>query len=177
VATIDLKDFAEACLISALQFGNNAHYLVAAAMLRSGLKDDKVDQKFGPYMLTQEEWNASRADARLKEEFAVDDVKQWDAQVIVVALKASDAFQALQNPSYIQLYQKQFPGPADAQLETKLQKACDDTKQAVLDAIDRLLPKPAQKAAAGQTVITDPTKPVAKGGGGAAGGAAKPGGG
>ena len=183
---INKDDFASQCVTMALQFGINAHYLAGVAMLRSKLKDDVVNNQFGPYLWTQAEWDANpdRSNPALGRAFPSNAIKDWRAQVSVFALMAQRDYAILQatlgqSPTAIQLYQKQWPSVLDPPLSTDLQKACDDTKQAILDAINDQMPDPTAAA----SVITDPKKPVApqsqtggdsSGGGGAGGAGGKP---
>jgi hypothetical protein len=172
--TIGPDDFANQCVTMALQFGINAHYLAAVAMLRSKLNDDVIKDKFGPYLWTQAEWNANpdRSNPALGGSFASDEITDWRAQVSVFALMAQRAYTALQatlsqNPCALELYQKQWPDALDPPLSSDLQKACDDTRQAILNEINNQL----GGSTAAASVITSATKPVAAqsqtGGGGA----------
>src|SRR3984893_17090067 len=146
MADIDIDDFAEQCLTVALQFGINAHYLAAVAMLRSKLKDDIVNGQYGPYLWSQVEWDANpdRTNPALGTPFASDKIKDWRAQVAVFGLMALREYTALQatlgqNPSALQLYQKQWPTAADPPLSSDLQNACNGTKKAILDDINNQL--------------------------------------
>ena len=177
MADIDKDDIADQCLTMALQCGINAHYLAAVAMMRSKLKDDVVNGQFGPYLWSQADWDANpdRTNPALGVAFASNDIKDWRAQVSVFALMAAREFATLhtmlgQNPSALQLYQKQWPGAVDPPLAGNLQQACDDTKQAIVEAINQQLP---DNPAADAPIITSPKNPMtaqpAPGGGGAGG--------
>jgi hypothetical protein len=164
--TIEQDNFADECVTMALQYGVNAHYVMAAAMLRSKLNNDVIGEKHGPYLWTQAEWDANpdRRNPALGDPLASEDISDWREQVTVFVLMTLGQFTALQaklgqNPSALQLYQAQWPDAADPPLADNLQKACDDTRQAILDAINEQLPDPAQ---ASSLAVTDPKKPVAQ---------------
>ena len=116
--TIQQNNFADQCVTSGLLYGVNAHYVMAAAMLRSKLNDDVVGGK---------------------------------RDVAVRQAKLG------QNPSALQLYQAQWPDETGPVVDN-LQKACDDTRQAILDAINEQLPE----VGASSLAITDPKQPVAQ---------------
>ena len=163
--TIDKDDFADQCVTFALLYGVNAHYVMAAAMIRSKLNNDVIGGKSGPYMWTQAEWDANpdRTNPALGDPLAPEDISDWREQVTVFVLMTLRQFTTLQaklgqNPSALQLYQAQWPDETDP-LVDNLQKACDDTRQAILDAINEQLPDPAQ---ASSLAVTDPKKPVAQ---------------
>lgn len=152
MAGINPEIFANSCVTDAAMFGANAHYVMAVAMLRSQLKDDTKNGKVGPYAWTQAEWDANpdRQNPALGSPFEPGEISDWRAQVSVFALMTVRQFTALQlklgqNPSALQLYQAQWPQEGDA-LVGNLQKACDDTRQAILDALDDQFPDPAQAA-------------------------------
>lgn len=164
MADIDKDDFATQCVTSALQFGINPHYLAAAAMLRSKLKDDVANNQFGPYLWTQAEWDANpdRSNPALGGAFPSSAIKNWRDQVSVFALMSQRDYVTLQsalgqNPSALQLYQKRWPSAPDPGLTSNFQTACDDTRQAIQDALDDQLSDPTQAA----STIGDPNKPVA----------------
>jgi hypothetical protein len=54
---IDREDFARKCLSVGFDVGASAHYLVAAAMLRSEIQEGDFDNRFGPYQYTQDRWD------------------------------------------------------------------------------------------------------------------------
>ena len=162
---IDPKVFAEHCVMVACLYGANAHYVMAVAKLRSQLKDDVTDGKVGPYAWTQAEWDANpdRENPALGSVYPQDRISKWRAQVSVFTLMTVRQFTALQlklgqNPSALQLYQAQWPEEGDA-LVGSLQKACDDTRQAILDALDNQFPDPAQAAS---QVIDGPKLPISQ---------------
>ncbi len=163
MAGINPKSFANSCVTDAAMFGANAHYVMAVAMLRSQLKDDTKDGKVGPYAWAQAEWDANpdRQNPALGSPFEPEEISDWRAQVSVFALMTVRQFTALQlklgqNPSALQLYHAQWPEEGDA-LVGNLQKACDDTRQAILDALDKQFPDPAQAAS---QVIDGPKLPL-----------------
>lgn len=169
-------DFAKQCLMMWREHGGNAYYVAAVAMLRSTMSDDTVNGKVGPYGWTQDQWNANpdlKNSTFGADTYGPEDISDWTAQVSVYTLNTVNALQGLNQPSALQLYQKQWPADAgDPQLATKLQNACDATKQAILDAIDQQLPADTTATA---SVIADSTKPLATGtwtGGAGAGGSA-----
>ena len=157
-------DFAKQCLMMWREHGGDAHYVAAVAMLRSTMSDDTVSGKVGPYGWTQDQWNANpdlKNPALGADTYGPEDINDWTAQVSVYTLNTVNALAGLNQPSALQLYQKQWPADAgDPQLATKLQNACDATKQAILDAIDQQLPA---DAAATASVIADSTKPLTTG--------------
>lgn len=162
--TIQQDEFADQCVTSGLLYGVNAHYVMAAAMLRSKLNDDVVGGKQGPYLWTQAEWDANPdiKNPALGDPFAPEDISDWRAQVDVFVLMTLGQFTALQaklgqNPSALQLYQAQWPDETGP-LVDNLQKACDDTRQAILDAINDQLPE----VGASSLAVTDPKAPVAQ---------------
>ncbi len=164
--TIDKNDFADQCVTFALLYGVNAHYVMAAAMLRSKLNDDVIGGKSGPYLWTQAEWDANpdRTNPALGDPLASEDISDWREQVTIEVLMTLRQFTTLQaklgqNPSALQLYQAQWPDAADPPLAANLQQACDDTKQAILDAINAQLPDPGE--APTTAIVNDPKKPVA----------------
>lgn len=160
---IDPESFADHCVTVACLYGANAHYVMAVAKLRSQLKDDAKDGKVGPYAWTQAEWDANpdRQNAALGSVYPPNRISKWRAQVSVFTLMTVRQFTALQmklgqNPSALQLYHAQWPDDGDA-VVSDLQKACDDTRQAILDALDKQFPDPAQAAA---QVIDGPKLPL-----------------
>ncbi|MET3613356.1 hypothetical protein ABID16_001661 [Rhizobium aquaticum] len=162
---INPKVFAEHCVTVACLYGASAHYVMAVAKLRSQLKDDVTDGKVGPYAWTQAEWDANpdRQNPALGSVYPTDRISKWRAQVSVFTLMTVRQFTALQlklgqNPSALQLYQAQWPEEGDA-LVGSLQKACDDTRQAILNALDNQFPDPAQAAS---QVIDDPKLPLSQ---------------
>lgn len=162
---IDPEVFAEHCVMVACMYGASAHYVMAVAKLRSQLKDDATDGKVGPYAWTQAEWDANpdRQNPALGSVYPPSQISKWRAQVSVFTLMTVRQFTALQlklgqNPSALQLYQAQWPDEGDA-LVGNLQKACDDTRQAILDALDNQFPDPAQAAS---QVIDGPKLPLSQ---------------
>ena len=165
MAGINPKSFANSCVTDAAMFGANAHYVMAVAMLRSQLKDETKDGKVGPYAWTQAEWDANpdRQNPALGSPFEPAEISDWRAQVSVFTLMTVRQFTALQlklgqNPSALQLYHAQWPDEGDA-IVSDLQKACDDTRQAILDALDDQFPDPAQAAT---QVIDGPKLPISQ---------------
>ena len=157
------RSFAKHCVTVASMFGASAHYVMAVAMLRSQLRDDTTDGKVGPYAWAQAEWDANpdRQNPALGSPFEPAEISDWRAQVSVFTLMTVRQFTALQlklgqNPSALQLYHAQWPDEGDA-IVSDLQKACDDTRQAILDALDKQFPDPAQAAS---QVIDGPKLPL-----------------
>ncbi|HZG27345.1 MAG TPA: phage tail tip lysozyme [Ensifer sp.] len=163
MADINPKSFANHCVTVGAMYGASAHYVMAVALLRSQLKDDAKDGKAGPYAWTQAEWdgNPDRQNPALGSSYEPDEISDWRAQVSVFTLMTVRQFTALQlklgqNPSALQLYLAQWPEEGDV-LVGNLQKACDDTRQAILDALDKQFPDPAQAAA---QAIDGPKSPL-----------------
>lgn len=162
--TIQQDDFADQCVTFGLLYGVNAHYVMAVAMLRSKLNDDVVGGQNGPYLWTQAEWDANPdiKNPALGNPFVSGDLSDWRAQVDVFVLMTLRQFTALQatlgqNPSALQLYQSQWPGESGPVVDN-LQKSCDNTRQAILDAINQQLPE----VGASSLAVTDPKEPVAQ---------------
>ena len=87
--TIKSKDiFAKECLIQGLFLGVNPHYLMAVAMLRSGIKDDTDGDRIGPYRVTQQEWDANGGAADLEVVLDPPDINSWRLQCLYAALTA-----------------------------------------------------------------------------------------
>jgi len=154
---IDIDDFCDFALQQGLLFGTNVHYLVAVAMQRSGINDDPKDGSFGPYVVPQADFDATRNDAEFKFSFQSTDISNWRIQTKIFALRASrefDQFVAQQgrNPSAVELYLKQFPGADPATLTASLTQACNKTAAAVNKAANDLLDTDVP-------VISDPSKP------------------
>ncbi len=54
---IDRRVFAHACVHFGTKYGVDAHYLLAAALLRSEIRDGAFGDRFGPYQYTQSRWD------------------------------------------------------------------------------------------------------------------------
>jgi hypothetical protein len=73
----DTATFAEECVRQGLFLGVNPHYLLAAAMLRSGIKDDVDDSRVGPYRVTQALWDANGSASDLEVVLDSVDIEDW----------------------------------------------------------------------------------------------------
>src|SRR4051794_22932485 len=66
MARIELSHFCDICVANGLYLGINPHYLVALALVRSGitgpqdLTDDQAGLSFGPYRITRDDWEQRR---------------------------------------------------------------------------------------------------------------------
>jgi hypothetical protein len=147
VGPIDKMLFAKECWRQALYTGTNAHYLVAAAELRSHIKTGKIDEKrIGPFCLSQKEWDATLRDKEFKLDFLPAHIDNWRMQVAVFAVmtlrvvdKLIAASAEKKRPSAIELYVAQSESPpADAaarvSLLEQLKQALDGTHGLVLAA-------------------------------------------
>ena len=156
----DTATFAEECVRQGLFLGVNPHYLLAAAMLRSGIKDDVDDSRVGPYRVTQALWDANGSASDLEVVLDSVDIEDWRLQVLFAALTAFRAQNTLLDrlgrfPSALELYQEQWADNS-VDLSTKLQKALDDTAALVDPAATKVL----DAAPANSPKITDPDKPA-----------------
>ncbi|QPF91200.1 phage tail tip lysozyme [Bradyrhizobium commune] len=126
-------DFAKECIIQGIRFGIHPHYIVGAAQLRSGISDQTVAGRIGPFRLTQVEWNANCFDEGFGiSDFEADDVNIPEMQSCIYALMALRAQgQFLERsgrlPSAAELFQEQWPN-SGVQLPADLQAALDQTK-------------------------------------------------
>jgi hypothetical protein len=154
---IDIDDFSAFALQQGLLFGINVHYLVAVAKQRSGIKDDKKNDSFGPYFIPQGDFDATRNDTEFSLSFQATDISVWRIQTKIFALRAAREFEDFvaqqgRNPSAIDLYLRQFPGSDAAALAGSLKDACDQTVDAVKGAAKNLLDTDVP-------IITDPSSP------------------
>ncbi|HEY4045038.1 MAG TPA: phage tail tip lysozyme [Rhodopila sp.] len=116
VVPIDRKLFAAECWRSAIDFGANAHYLVAVATLRSNIADGVVGDEAGPFRLlptewVAKEWGAAELLLRLDPELLFD----WRMQCAAFALMAFRTAAQLQTklgrgPTATELFLAQLAG-------------------------------------------------------------------
>jgi hypothetical protein len=119
---IDKKAFADLCWDMELRFGINAHYLAAVAELRSKTTADEKDFLFGPFRLSQSEFDAGRVDKdHLEGDFKPEDISSWRMQTTVFAAmtrRAEDELEKLlgqgQRASAAELLLAQMLGPQAA---------------------------------------------------------------
>jgi hypothetical protein len=130
--TIDKARFAEQCVRQGLACGTNPHYLLGVAQLRSGITDDTVGDRIGPFRLTQAEWDLNCTDSAFDLDFLPVDITDPDSQVAVFAVMARRAFDAFavekqRNPTAKELYLQQFPAAPAATLTADLTAALHAT--------------------------------------------------
>src|ERR1700692_3446615 len=106
---IDHEDFAEECVLQAVHYRVEPHYLLAAAQLRSGISDDDAGDRKGPFRLTQAEWDANRDNDCFALHFTSAQISSPRRQCAVAALMAHRAFDAFvstnsRSPSVKELY-------------------------------------------------------------------------
>jgi hypothetical protein len=149
------QDFTEECVQWALYCGVFAHYLVAVAQLRSGIKDDADADAIGPFRLKQPVWDAFRSDADFEISLAPTDITSWRRQCLVAAIMTNRAQGRFadangSNPSAVDLYLEEFRPGDSATLLRDLQSALDGTADLVRSASAEFNSSPA--------IISDPTK-------------------
>lgn len=106
---IDEDTFAEACTEAARQFGTNAYYLYAVAMVESGIKNTPGNQSsaFGPFQILADTWTRYVAKGKLGLS-GVDRFKPY-MQPSVAALIAAEGMTELRSV----LQDKRLPTPAE----------------------------------------------------------------
>ena len=124
MAAINRDDFVNECLDQANIWGAWAHYMIAVAQLRSGLDDAKNGDLYGPFGLSQAQWDANRTDPQLTN-FKATDIAKWARQCAVFAHWMHEAQVDLvrangQDPNSEKIYAAQFPGAAVAGLNQAL---------------------------------------------------------
>jgi hypothetical protein len=146
----DPANVAEDCIRSGLFFGVNPHFLLIAAQLRSGIKDDADGNRIALYRLTQEEFDALRQDEEFELNYKPQRITSSIAQCDIVGLMAHRRLDPLikdkdRNPSAVELYLALFPNDGDAQaVAAKMQPVLEPTAQLIRDAADRLFGNSAQ---------------------------------
>lgn len=151
MTAIDRPQFATECITDAENLGAWAHYMIAVAQLRSKIDDAEKDGKFGPFMLTKDQWDQFRNQPDLS--LSKDDIKSWDMQCLLFAFWTHEAHQGLvsetsQNPTAEEIYAKQFPGEPVTGLNQALTDTADllPSDQAVASAVTSL---PVQEPSSG----------------------------
>lgn len=148
MAPIDRPEFTKECITQGTAFGAWAHYIVSVALLRSTIDDAAKENQFGPFMLTQQQWDAyiaNHPDLGL----VSNEIKDWAAQCLFFASWTHEEHKGLtsatgQNPTAEEIYVRQFPGESVAGLN----QALTDTKdlmpgnQKVADANTTIPVKP-----------------------------------
>ncbi len=132
IVPIDRAEFATECVRQGLYCGINPHYLLAVALLRSGISEGSQNGQIGPFRLTQAEWDANRTADEFAFDFLPDDINEWEMQCAVFALMAHRSFDAFaqaknRDPSALELYLQQWPAAQTPTLLADLQRALDDT--------------------------------------------------
>jgi hypothetical protein len=159
MTAIPLADFADRCVGNALTTGVLPEYVVAVAQVRSKIDDAVVGNKTGPFLLTQEQWEANRKDPDGVMDLQPGDISDWMAQCVVFCRMTAAAQTALhqklgRNFSMVELYGAQFPdAPDTAQLTNNLFNALQTFNPAVRAALDRLHQQQAP-------IVADPTQEV-----------------
>jgi hypothetical protein len=161
---IQETDFAQECMFRGLFFGVNAHYLLGVAKLRSGISDSQNGNLFGPFGITQDQWNENCNDLNFGLKFQPSQITSWRRQCGVFGFMTFKAQNELRLsldrfPSAVELYDKQFGPIADkAKLTADLKTAFDATAALVQPAAQAILDDPAQADAP----VTDPNSPDKK---------------
>ena len=146
---IDKADFAQECVRQGVYFGVNPHYMLAVAQLRSGISDDSVGDRIGPFQLKQAEWDANSNDDDFEVHFQPAQISSWLRQCAVFALMTHRAFETFvakngRNPSALELYLQQWPDALGGTLQADLQKALNDTAALLAPAAAAVLDDPAK---------------------------------
>lgn len=117
VGVLDKTAFAEACMVEAATFDTSAHYLMAAASIRSGVTDGPSDGGLGtgPFALTKTEWSLFATQASVPLNFQPGDIDSWEAQCTVFALMTTGVQKRLaaklgSQPNSVELYLAQMLG-------------------------------------------------------------------
>jgi esterase/lipase superfamily enzyme len=93
---IDPSEFARACVLYGRRYGIDAHYLLAAAFLRSRIQDGPLGNRFGPYQYTQVQWD--RKLERLQIDPLLPLSSSWQVQCLLFAgTAAMSAIKLLSN--------------------------------------------------------------------------------
>lgn len=165
---IDVASFAQECIRQGIFFRIEPHYLLAAAMLRSGITDDSAGDRIGPFRLTQAEWDGNSQNDEFDVHFVPDEITSWRRQCVVAALMAELAFDGFvaakgSNPSARDLYLQQWPTTPAATIGADLQKALNDTALLLESAASAVLDNPETVSTidAADTATTGPAKKLA----------------
>ncbi|HXL13083.1 MAG TPA: phage tail tip lysozyme [Bradyrhizobium sp.] len=148
---IDRDDFTQDCVDQAFRYGVDPHYLVALAQLLSGIDDNTVGDKIGPYRITQADWDAKSADPLFSTNFKPEHINRPALQCSFAAVMTVHAQNKLLEtldhfPSPIELY-KEWP---NVPVSVRAGKTADQALQeAWVDALDKTkdLIGPAEDAA------------------------------
>ena len=152
------SDFAQECVFRGLFFGVNAHYMIGVAKLRSNINDKQTGDLFGPFNVTQAQWNENSNDLNFGLKFQPTQITSWRRQCGVFGLMTFKAQNDLhlslsRYPSAVELYDKQFgPIPDKAKLTADLKTALDATAALINPAAQHVVDDPAQV----DDPVTDP---------------------
>ena len=117
---IDVQSFIRMCWLRSLSSDVPAHYLVAAAKLRSNIVNDRAGNEIGPYRFTQAAWDKAVGDPALDlTHIQKSEIDRWDSQCIVFAALAARDLDELRTdigrqPSAAELYLAHLIGPRAA---------------------------------------------------------------
>jgi hypothetical protein len=134
-------DFARDCVNQGLFLGVNPHFLLAVADVLSGINDDTVSGKVGPFRITQADWDAQLSDPNL-DGVQKTDINSPGQQTLFAAVQALNAQDKLVKslkrfPSANELY-KEWP-KTPALPGGTLQGSLDNTRSLVLPAVQEAL--------------------------------------
>src|SRR4051794_14220496 len=109
--TIHNGDFARNCVNQGLFREVNPHFLLAVADFLSGIKDDTIGSKIGPFRFTQADWNAKLTDPAFDNSLTPADINSPGMQCVFAAVQTFQAQEPLvqtlnRYPSVNELYAK-----------------------------------------------------------------------
>src|SRR6266699_1017199 len=140
---INESDFAEDCVDPALRFGVNPQYLMAVAKILSGINDDTVGTKIGPFRITQTEWNEKGSDPTFELSLQPDQIKRPGMQCIFAALmtfraqkKLLEDLERFPSPEELYAVWPNVPPPGGQTPQQALQAAMDATRAFIKSAVD-----------------------------------------
>jgi hypothetical protein len=115
VTPIDKDAFANECWHAAIDFGSNAHYLVAVATLRSDIAEGTAGAEVGPFRLLESEWAADWGTTEPPFRFDPAERSDWSMQCQGFALMASQTLKRLEaklpgRPNSVELLLAQMAG-------------------------------------------------------------------
>ncbi|KAF0120852.1 MAG: hypothetical protein FD152_4020 [Xanthobacteraceae bacterium] len=104
-------------MVEAATFDTSAHYLMAAASIRSGVADGPSDDGLGtgPFALTAREWALFATQASISLNFQPGDIDSWEAQCTVFAVMTTGVQKRIaarigSQPNSVELYLAQMLG-------------------------------------------------------------------
>lgn len=114
--SVDNAAFFRQCWLDGLSYAVFPHYLAGVAKLRSGIRNDALNEQTGVFRLLKSEWDAVRQDASLGlTDFAASDISDWGYQTTAFAAMTAREFEAAKAalgrpPSAHELYLAQLMG-------------------------------------------------------------------